>query len=351
MSSNHHTETPSSARRGGRTPPPLDRQVLVITGASSGIGLATARMASAKGAAVVLVARDEHVLARAAQELRERGGRAIHYAADVSRREQLEAAAALAVAEFGRIDSWVNVAGLTIYGRLEEVDDADHRRLMETNFWGMVYGSLTGVAHMRERGGVLINVGSIASDVSFPMQGMYCASKHAAKGFVDSLRVEVEAEGAPIEVVLLKPSSIDTPLPHRARNYMDREPKLPPPVYRPEVVASAILELAVHPRREVTAGIAGPVLNTFKGLAPDVLDRTASLVIALQRRGEPPRHPEGALHASTEAGDVRGGHPGVVLPTSLYTQARTHPLVTGGLIAAGLAARARAKAVKRKRPF
>ncbi len=350
MSSKTHSETPSPTRRRGRSPPSLDQQVLVITGASSGIGLATARMASSKGAAVVLVARDEQMLAGLAQELRDRGGRATHHAGDVSRREELEAAATLAVTEFGRLDTWVNVAGLTIYGRLEEVDDADHRRLMETNFWGIVYGSLTAVAHMRERGGVLINIGSIASDVSFPMQGMYCASKHAVKGFTDALRMELIDEGAPIDVVLVKPSSIDTPLPGRARNYMDREPKLPAPVYRPEVVASAILELARHPRREVTAGIAGPVLNIFKGLLPDVLDRTASIVIALQRRGEAPRHPEGALHASVETGRVRGGHPGVVLPASLYTQVRTHPLVTGGLIAAGLAARALTKAAKRRQP-
>ena len=317
--------------------PPLDAQVWVITGASSGIGLATARMAAERGAAVVMVARNEAALAQAAEELRAKGARAIHVVADVSRRDQLEAAALRAVSAFGRLDTWVNVAGLTIYGRLSEVDDDDHRRLMETNFWGAVYGSLTGVEHMRASGGVLINVGSIASDVSFPMQGMYCASKHAVKGFTDALRMELIDEGAPIDVVLVKPSSIDTPLPGRARNYMDREPKLPPPVYRPEVVASAILELAVHPRREVSAGVAGPVLNTFKGLAPDVLDRTASLVIALQRRTEAPRHPEGALHGSTDAGAVRGRHPGVVLPVSGYTQMRTHPLAAAATLAAGVA--------------
>ena len=313
----------------------MAEQVFVITGASSGIGLSTARMAARHGAAVMLVARDGEALAHVVDEIRAKGGRAAFHAADVARREELEAAAVRPVAEFGKLDTWVNVAGLTIYGRLEEVDDADHRRLMETNFWGLVYGSLTAVAAMRARGGVLVNVGSIASDVSFPMQGMYCASKHAVKGFTDALRMELIDDGAPIDVVLLKPSSIDTPLPGRARNYMDREPKLPPPVYRPEVVASAILELAVHPRREVSAGVSGPVLNTFKGLAPDLFDRTASLVIALQRRSEGPRHPAGALHESTDAGAVRGRHPGVVLPASAYTQARTHPLAASAIAVTG----------------
>ncbi len=320
--------------------PPLSSQVWVITGASSGIGLATARMAARRGAAVVMLARNEAVLAQTAQELRAQGERAVHLVADVSHRDQLEAAARLAVSEFGGLDTWVNVAGLTVYGRLAEVDDTDHRRLMETNFWGMIYGSLTGVKHMRASGGVLINVGSIASDVSFPMQGMYCASKHAVKGFTDALRMELIDEHVPIDVVLVKPSSIDTPLPARARNYMDREPRLPPPVYRPEVVASTILELAVHPRREVSAGVAGPVLNTFKALVPDLFDRTASLVIAMQRRTEAPRHPEGALHVSKDAGAVRGRHPGLVFPISGYTEARTHPFATVAMLAVvGMAAR------------
>ena len=318
----------------------LADQVWVVTGASSGIGLVTARLAAAKGAAVVLVARDGDTLARVAADLRRAGGRAAYLAADVADRERLEAAAALASSEFGAVDTWVNAAGLTIYGRLSEVDDADHRRLLETNFWGTVHGSLAAVAAMRERGGVLINLGSIASDIAFPMQGMYCASKHAGKGFTDALRMELIDEGAPIDVVLVKPSSIDTPLPGRARNYMDREPKLPPPVYRPEVVASAILELAVHPRREVSAGVSGPVLNAFRRLLPGVFDHTASLVIALQRRGEPPRKPQGALYASIDAGEARGRHPGVVLPASAYTQARTHPMLGAALMIGGLAATA-----------
>ena len=318
----------------GHARPRLADQVLVITGASSGIGLATAHLAARRGAAVMLIARDGPALAKIASEIQATGGRAAFHVAEVARRAELEAAASATVAAFGRIDTWVNVAGLTIYGRLEEVDDADHRRLMETNFWGTVYGSLTAVTQMRAEGGVLINVGSIASDVSFPMQGMYCASKHAVKGFTDALRMELLDKGAPIDVVLVKPSSIDSPLPGRARNYMDREPKLPPPVYRPEMVASAILELAVRPRREVSAGVAGPVLNIFAGLAPDLFDRTASLVIALQRRRETPRHPAGALHAPADGGEVRGRHPGVVFPASAYTQARTHPAAAAATLAA-----------------
>lgn len=166
----------------------LRRQVVVITGASSGIGLATARMAAERGAAVVLCARSGETLAKVRHAIEREGGRALDVVADVGDRAAVERVAAAAIAAFGGFDTWVNVAGLTIYGRLDEVSEEDHERLFRTNFWGTVNGSLVATAHLRERGGTLINVGSVASDLPFPMQGMYVASKHAIKGFTDALR-------------------------------------------------------------------------------------------------------------------------------------------------------------------
>lgn len=315
----------------------LRDQVVVITGASSGIGLATARMAARAGARVVLAARSGDVLARVAAGIEADGGRAIPVTADVGRREDVRAVADRAVAQFGGFDTWVNVAGLTVYGPLSQITDEDHRRLIQTNFWGTVYGSLVAAEHLKARGGALINVGSIGSDLAFPFQGLYAASKHAVKGFTDTLRMELIADRAPVSVTLVKPASIDTPLPERARNYMDRQPMLPPPVYPPAEVAHAILSAAVHPRRDIVVGGGGKLFVMGKAFAPGAYDETAPAIIALQRREEPPRHPAGALHAPYGAGRERGDQPGYVMTSSAYTRASLHPLVTAGLVGASMA--------------
>ena len=221
------------------SPPPLDEQVIVITGASSGIGLCTALLAAERGARVVLVARSSDTLKQIAAEIHRQGGEAMAATADVADRAELAGIAASVIAQFGRIDTWVNNAGVAIYGRLDEVNEADSRRLFDVNFWGVVNGSMIALPYLRQSGGVLINVGSEGSEDGGPLQGMYSASKHAVKGFIDALRVETDNEGAPVSITLIKPGAIDTPFPEHARNYMEAEPKHPAPVYDPSVVAEA----------------------------------------------------------------------------------------------------------------
>jgi NADP-dependent 3-hydroxy acid dehydrogenase YdfG len=326
---------PSAAKK------PLDQQVIVITGASSGIGLATARMGAARGARVVLAARNGEALAEIRAEIERQGGDALDVVTDVSDRAQVEALARAAIDRYGRIDTWVNDAGLSIIGRLEEVEDGDHRRLFDVNFWGVVYGSLVALPHLKESGGTLINLGSVASDVAFPLQGMYSASKHAIKGFTDSLRIELKEEGAPVAVTLIKPAAIDTPFPAHARNYTDREPKLPPPVYRTEEVAEAILHAAVHPRRDIYIGGGGRIMSAAQAVAPRVFDTVGSSMAGLQQRAEPPRRPEGSLYEAGVGGRTAGSHPGYVMRRSLYTRSALHPLTTAAVVAGvGLAAAA-----------
>ena len=318
---------------------PLRDQVMVITGASSGIGLTTARMAAERGARVVLAARSGDVLAKVQAEIEAAGGQALAVVADVGSRVDVQAIADHAIARFGGFDTWVNVAGLTIYGPLAVVSDEDHERLLRTNLWGTVFGSLIATEHLRRRGGALINIGSVASDLAFPFQGMYAASKHAIKGFTDALRMELLDEDAPVSVTLIKPTSIDTPLPNRARNYMDHEPTLPPPIYRPEEVANAILHAAVHPQRDIVVGGGGKLFTAAKELAPGAYDLIAPAIIAMQKRGLPPRDPEGALHGPTKAGKTRGDQPVYVMRTSLYTRASLHPAATAvTVLGLGLAA-------------
>jgi NAD(P)-dependent dehydrogenase (short-subunit alcohol dehydrogenase family) len=224
----------------------LEDQVLVITGATSGIGLATARRAAERGARVVLCSRNESQLSETAAGIEERGGRIHAVVADVSRADDMERLAGAAIEKFGALDTWVNNAGVSFYGRWAEVALEDMRQVFEVNFWGTVHGSRAALPHLRSTGGALINVGSVVSDGAMPLQGAYSASKHAIKGFTDSLRMELEEEKAPVSVTLIKPSAIDTPYFQHAKNYMAVEPKPPAPVYAPEVVANAILQAAEH---------------------------------------------------------------------------------------------------------
>ena len=205
---------------------PLAEQTIVITGVSSGIGLATAFAARA-GARVVLTSRNEAALQEAVRRIESGGGRASYVVADVTKPGDLEHAAQETEA-FGGFDTWVNNAGLGIFGRLQDVSEEDSRRLFDVNFWGLVSGSRIAASHLATKGGAIINLGSVVSDVAFPIQGMYAASKHAIKGFTDAFRMELRERGVPISVTLIKPSAINTPFARHARNYLSQEPKLPP---------------------------------------------------------------------------------------------------------------------------
>ena len=290
-----------------RTEKAIDGQVIVITGASSGIGLCTAEMAAERGARLVLVARSADVLHALADRLNAAGGNALAVVADVAERAQLDNVALLAIGRFGRIDTWVNDAGVSIYGRLDEVSEADSRRLFDTNFWGTVNGSLAALPYLKLVDGALINVGSEVSDAVVPLQGMYSASKHAVKGFTDALRVEIEeVDKARVTITLIQPTAVDTPYPEHARNYMDKEPKLPTPMIDPREVAEAILKAAVHGGRDVKVG-GMSVLNTaLAKVAPGLADRISARQADRQQTDTKPRDKQGALYEASHSGRVHG---------------------------------------------
>jgi NAD(P)-dependent dehydrogenase (short-subunit alcohol dehydrogenase family) len=314
----------------------LEDQVMVVTGGTSGIGLATARRAAARGARVVLCSRNEPELRETVSAIEERGGTARSVVADVANQEDVERLAATAIEEFGTIDTWVNNAGVSFYGKLMEVAIEDMRRLFEVNFWGTVYGARAAVARLRGSGGALINIGSVVSDRAIPLQGAYSASKHAVKGFTDALRMELEKEGAPISVTLIKPSTIDTPYFQHAKNYMAVEPKPPAPVYAPEVVANAILRAAEHPVRDITIGGGGRLISALGTALPRLTDfYMERAMFESQRNDIPARERAGNLYVhSPNEGRERGGYRGHVLESSVYTRAALSP--GKALLAAGL---------------
>ncbi|HEX8233888.1 MAG TPA: SDR family oxidoreductase [Caulobacteraceae bacterium] len=325
---------------------PLNEQVIVVTGASSGIGLATAQRAAKRGARVLLASRNHDALKAITDEINKDGGDAAYVVADVGVREDVERIAQCAAERFGGFDTWVNDAGVGIFARIEAVSEEDARRLFDTNFWGVVNGSQIALRQLKSRGGALINVGSIESDIAVPLHGVYAASKHAVKAFTDALRAELREEGAPVSVTLIKPGSIGTPMLQNFKNEMPEEARFPPPVYRPEDVALAILHAAVHPKQEIYVGSAAKMMSLSKRATPKLFDRIGSLIfMPLETQDEPNRTRRDNLYAPAFDGQVRGEHPGMVRP-SLYTRASLHPVITGAALLTGLLAAA--AIIKRK---
>ena len=334
---------------------PLASQTIVITGASSGIGLATAVAASLRGANVVLAARNENALQEICEELRKTGGQAEYVVADVGDLSDVERISEVAIAKFGGFDTWVNNAGVDIWGRIEEISDEDNQRLFQTNFWGTVHGSKVAIRHLKAKGGSLINVGSVASDRGFPLQGIYCASKHAVKAFTETLRSELEDENAPVSVTLIKPASVGTPLSEQAKNYLGHEPKLPSPIYAPEEVANAILYAATNRSRDIYIGFAGKVISSLGRFFPRLTDRiaTGTLFSAQQRSVRAIARKDNLHGAGPRGGIVRSDPENRIIRPSLYTRSVLHPAqVAAGLaalVAVGEIIMARRRAVNRNR--
>ena len=321
------------------TLPPLAEQVVVLTGATSGIGLAAARRLSDRGARLVLVARGEGDLADLVRELGP--DRALAAPADVADRDALRGVADRAVERFGRIDTWINDAGVAIYGAVTDVAWDDQRRLFETNYWGVVGGSLEAVSRFAARPGPgkLITVGSALSDRAMIYQGPYSASKHAVKGITDALRMELAADGRPVSVTLVKPGAVDTPYMEHAGNEMgSRGTRNPPPSYHPDLVARAIEHACEHDVRDLDVGGGGWAVAKMGQLMPAVTDMLMEATGRwLQTSDEAPRPGmRDNLRSSARAGRERSAMPGPPpRRTSALLAAEMNP---GATLAIGAAA-------------
>ena len=328
---------------------PIDEQVLVITGASSGNGLATAREAVERGARVLLVARNKQALDKIAREL---GPNAAVCVADVAEEGAAERICQAAIKAFGGFDTWVNCAAVTSYGTLEQLGIEEQRRVFEVDYFAMLEGSMVAMRHLAARGGgAIINVGSVLSDRAAIKQPAYCAAKAAVRAMTENLRMDIERAGLPISVTLIKPTGIHTPFPEHGRNHMDAPPRIPQVMYDPRLVADAILFAAQHPRRQLYVGGSGFIQLLLARLFPRITDRIMELTLVRAQQsqtdaGDPAMRDN--LFEPKKDGLEEGTQDFAVKRYSLFLEAQKRPLAASAILGAGALATAVAVRARRK---
>jgi len=327
-------------------------QTVVITGASAGIGRATAKLYGERGANVGLIARGQAGLDGAARNVEDAGGKALAIPADVSDYAQVEDAARQVEAFFGPIDVWVNVAFTSVFSPFAEITAEEFRRVTEVSYLGFVHGTMVALARMRPRGrGTIVQVGSALGSRSIPLQSAYCGAKHAINGFTSSLRCELLHEGSGVQVTVAQMPAVNTPQFSWVRSRLPRHPQPVPPIYQPEVAARGVLYAADHPgRRQYWIGASTAATILANRVVPALLDRyLARTGYDSQQTGEPEGHgrpdnlfqpldgPDGRDHGAHGVFDLRSH------PRSLQLWLTEHPMVLSGLaagtaVAAGLTA-------------
>jgi NAD(P)-dependent dehydrogenase (short-subunit alcohol dehydrogenase family) len=285
---------------------PLSEQVVVVTGASSGLGRAIARGAGERGAKVVVTARNEHALENCVAEIGRAGSEALAVPADCAEREQVERVVASAVERFGRIDTYVANAIVTVYSEAARLEPEELRRVMDVNFFGVVYGFWAALPHLRASGGTFLHVSSALAYRGIPLQAAYCASKAGLRAFLESARVEEQKTGTGVAVSLVLPGAINTPQFDRDRQKIGYQPQPVPPIYQPEPFAEATLRCAERPVRELPVGWGAQKLLWGQKLAPRAGDWV------LRRTGWKSQHTDEPkpLDAPDNLFDTMPGDPG-----------------------------------------
>ncbi len=313
---------------------PLAEQIIVITGASSGIGLATARRAAENGARVVLVARNKQSLDEAADQIKLKGGRAAAFEIDIAEDGAPERIGAFCAERYGPFDTWVNDAAVSMFAAVEDTSMEEHRRVFDVGYFGLVAASLYAARELKQRGGALINIGSVLSERAMIYQGVYSAMKHAVRGFTDALRMELGEEDAPVSVTLIKPNGIDTPYPEHARNKLDDHARIPPVLYDPELVARAILFAAENRKRELTVGGGGYLVSKLGNLAPGMTDKVMELIgYSAQTTDTPPRKGmNDNLFKPRRDGETHSNRDAYVRKQSLALEAQMRPWAAAAIL-------------------
>ena len=209
---------------------PLDEQIVVVMGASSGIGRETAKRFAARGAKVVVSARTDEGLESLVEEIRRQGGEATAFPADVTEHAQIKAVADRTVERYGRLNTWAHVAGVALYGMFDDLRPGEFKRVVDTDLIGMAYSAMAALPHLKRDGGAFIGVTSLLAERAVPLLSAYCAAKHGAQGLLESLRLELRYEGAPVSVTNILPSAINTTFFNKARTKMGVKPMGMPPI-------------------------------------------------------------------------------------------------------------------------
>ncbi len=323
-------------------PRPVSEQVVVIAGASTGIGRATASAFAARGARVVCAARSTEALDTLVAEIERDGGVAVAVPTDVADPAAVRRLADTAEQRFGRIDTWVNMAAVGVWGRIAEITDAEFDRVMRVNFLGHVHGVHAVMPALeRSGGGGIIGVASVEGVRAVPLHAPYTASKFALRAFYDCLRMELAQDGVPVSVTTILPASIDTPFFENARSKLGAMPKPPPPVYAPEIVADTIVFAAEHPRREIPVGGAAVAFFLGQRLSPaltDALFAVRRLGAGTQKSDRPDNGVDNLDTPLGGPGQVHGTYSGRVLRHSAFTRligrrARPGELLTSAISA------------------
>jgi len=323
-------------------------RVVVVTGATSGVGRATARAFASDGASLGLVSRGEDALQATAKEVEAAGGRAVALPADLADADQVEAAAARAEAELGPIDVWVNAAMTSVFAPFTEIGPDEFRRVTEVTYLGVVHGTRSALRRMlpRDRGAV-VQVGSALAYRGMPLQSAYCGAKHAVQGFSESVRCELLHQRSHVRITMVQLPALNTPQFETVLSRLPQKVRPVPPVYQPEVAARAIVWAARHHRREIWVGASTTATIAANSLAPGLLDRYLGRTgVQAQQTGEPADPGRPANLWEPVPGD-RGAH-GAFDPRSHGQSAQlwatTHRSL---LVAAGLAGAAAGAAAVR----
>lgn len=319
---------------------PINKQAVVVFGASSGIGRLTALNFAERGAKVTVASRSEAGLASLVKEIKDKGGEAFYIPADAADFDAVKRVADSAFERYGHLDTWIHTAGTMVAAPFEKTTPEEFKRVIEVNLLGQAYGAIAALPYLRKTGGgALIHITSVEAFRTVPFQSAYGSSKHGIKGFLQALRVELQEEGAPIAVTDIMPGAINTPIWDKGRNkfkYKNRPPT--PPIYHPQIVVDAILYAAENEIRDMVAGggAAGvPIAERFSPQLTDLITRTVGFN-QFEDELMPPDAPDGLFDVMPEHDVVEGRFSDEQFMSDPYTWAKTNPRkVNAGILAVG----------------